>query len=569
MKSFATRTIFLLLACIGTRCIEAAAQPTQIERYGVSFPVTSLRPTGAGQVLVTLQTGEQLVTETRLASFISQEYFSNRVLFDALPLDKVLTFIVGALSAEDLPAAQTAIEALIRYGDLSDPVIADFLASLPNGEKEISFLKSALKFTLEGSTAPIFTALLLEKIGLEDLEWIRTNHPSALYSYEMPLRSVIRNHIFSLLRKQSIEDAKKVQKFQSAVFGNDDKEALRFSTLFAKLEAQKADGDLVEQITVLSKNDPEIKKYFEPLFAESVQKRIEDLLADGKAEKALDLLAQTDVTRRTPKTHELTEAAIVKLSTQSTFLAENPSVLKFVGFLSDKDPHIRDAVLLYIEQTAMRMSAYPDRAISILSALSVIRPDPNILNDQIRVSLAVQRLEAGDSSSAKIYLQQVITPLTISQRLDLFTARIKGSKFIFSLGIVVVLTVCSLCMWLLFFRAKRSRRIQAARTTKTERDTVEEEAPERPRPAFVTSHTTPRRRTSHLPMEYLEALSDLGLQPEATLKDVKAAFRAKMKDIHPDAVGHKEESTVDFINTKQAYEVILETRKRLGLDPLT
>jgi DnaJ-domain-containing protein 1 len=82
---------------------------------------------------------------------------------------------------------------------------------------------------------------------------------------------------------------------------------------------------------------------------------------------------------------------------------------------------------------------------------------------------------------------------------------------------------------------------------------------------FVTARGV-KSEHSKYPYEYISAVYELGLSADASMKEIKAAYRSKMKGIHPDAVQSQQRDTGEFIHVKQVYERIIALRKELGLD---
>lgn len=97
----------------------------------------------------------------------------------------------------------------------------------------------------------------------------------------------------------------------------------------------------------------------------------------------------------------------------------------------------------------------------------------------------------------------------------------------------------------------------------TENRPKEEGNNDKNRSSFV--QLEPDRHLSHLKAEYEEVLSVLGIAPGASVKEIKTAFRDKVKQVHPDMGGEGGKAGSSFMDVNGAYEKALELRKKLGI----
>ena len=567
-----------------------------ITKYGLHFPLARYQSTGSGQALVSVGNGagasEELVLETRLSTYVANEYFSNRALFETLPVQEVLQFIAQALENKDPTAAKDAAIALISYGDAGNPQTLSFIDALPVGEQETGFLKELLLAvapstdgsgaSLSGSVPPALFGRLIERIGLQDLPWIREHVPTLIFTHAQSVRAAIRECMFTALRAQKLSDARALQSLQQELFGVDDPEVKSFAVLFGKLASIVADDNFVENVTDIADRDPDLRKYFGPLFLDSIHNRAAQLLTDNQPEKALGLLAHIDRTRRTPRTHELIIKSFEQLSSAAalSLFTEKKDILDFVLFVSDKDPDIRQSYIDYLERSIMAAKDSSGETMNgLFGLINQIRPDPNVQNDTLRISLATYFRKNGQSDKANILLNQTKTSIGIASQLSLLAAFLQGVNLI-ALVLILVIVFSAILFFLVaksWIASSRRRAIQDSDQHADSTIGEEEPADISGRPVFVTARISSGNTTAAaasgvglsnngLPLEYANLMHEFGLSPHSSLKEIKAEFRTKMKGVHPDRQQDHDETPEEFIRLKQIYERILDFRKRLGLD---
>jgi hypothetical protein len=536
-----------------------SAEPRTVELYGLSFPVLNYQSTGGGQALVNIRGSDQLIIETRVASTVAREFFSNRTSFEVLPTDGVLVFIKKALIAHDVPSAMIAFQSIISFSDVSSPTVLNGVKELPlQDSNTVSFLKEALEYTLKGNAAPIFIARLITKIAEKDIPWVKDRYGSSVVTYNQAIRTLLRDDIYALIKDKDVLRARQLQIVQSELFGQDDPEVKTFHSLFVKLESLPETADYAITLTDIANQDESIKKYFGPLFNDAVLTKIEKLIISGDGEQGLLLLSQLDWSKRTPHIHQLTSESIRKLSFASSTVLQERVVKDYLSFISDKDPVIREDAISFLE-AAIRFNKTDFHSSEIFfTLLSIIRPDPNSLNDQLRIEIVRDLYSQRDNKTAEQYLSQV-SSFGIIDRVLISFSRIRGNlfKIVAFLGSCLTVLIASLLFrkWLVAQKAKKE-------LLKAQQEETDEP---QSRPVFVTARGV-KGEHSGFPFEYVTAMHELGLPAAASLKDIKATFRNKMKDIHPDVINSGQGDNDQFIHFKETYERILAIRKDLGLD---
>lgn len=526
-----------------------------VSQYGVAFPVGELRSTGAGYTTVEVGNHHELVEDSRVPQFVSQNYFSDRDLFRTVSNDNVFAFIHGALAARDIDGAFVALKALCEFGEASGKEAAALVENISTERDASTLFQKLLTEASLDAVSPRFISVCLATIGMADLEWVRTKAPRLLYTYSDALRIYIREKLLNALH-DGRERADSWIDLLKGFFGEDDAEVKSFQILSVKMKQLTEGGKGTEiSLSDLSQNDPILKKYLTPLFMETVHKKAEQYVRDRDAQNALVSLSQIEQERRTPTTHALTAQALAIVPGESKILFEHKQVQDFVSKVALKDTSVMEQYLLCLERMFEYRIAqgYLDEAKSVVALVSQVRSDPNTLNDALRIEGALTLLQSGKKAESKQLIDDVQTGVPLIAEAQFLWWKLYLSRVLLGfilLGIVLFATLIKFV----------PRILGGIRTPHAPHDEEEEEEPEQERPVFVTA----RSRQSSFSHEYLEDLYDLGLDQSASLKDIKTAYRNRIKDIHPDHQLHKDAD--EFLKVKAVYERLLEARRKMGLD---
>ncbi len=529
---------------------------------GISFSVTELRPTGAGYTAVVLGGESRLVEDARIDAFIVEQYFKNRDLFLTLSTKQVEDFVSQAVQDGDIDSASLALQGLFEFGDATSAPVVAFIEKLQEWPQTIELFKRVLPNISTSTVSPRIVSVIVTAIGMRDLHWIREHTPRILYTNTEELRNYLRSRVYEYIRDQRVSEAEPLATLMKEIFSADDPEVKSLQLLLVKLQSLLS-GDLQNQhaiplsLSELSGNDPVLLRYLAPIYVDTLNQRALAALKDNEAEKALTLVSMIDLERRTPATHSLLIEALQALPAGSELLLQNQKIQDYAVFISQKDSFVREA---YIESIELIIGDRIGKGLLIearvaFEALSRVRPDPNSLNDAVRIKGAKRLIEDGRGEKANQLLGDVRTGVPIFSRFSIFTAKLFNAPLILGfvlLGFVGVIWV----LWYILNRAERPQQI----AVQYEVEDDEEEQ----RPAFVTARGG--GKGGGLPQEYLECLHEFGLTQSSSMKDIKTAFRNRVKDIHPDNQQVSGEDPAEFIRIKAVYERLLEIRKRMGLE---
>ena len=151
-----------------------------------------------------------------------------------------------------------------------------------------------------------------------------------------------------------------------------------------------------------------------------------------------------------------------------------------------------------------------------------------------------------------------LTSIGVLDKIRLSIAQLRGVSILKAFIPIIVLLVVLLVPYL-FLRNRKVKEGGSSSEVYYSEDVDED------RRVFVTARGGNLDNGGY-PYEYVSAMHDLGLPAEASLKEIKTAFRNKMKGIHPDKLEKNAGVSEEFIHIKEVYEKILILRKDLGLD---
>lgn len=555
-RQFIALCIFICFAEIAVSYTSAE----DISIHGVRMHVDVLRSTGAGYTTVGVGSHQELVEDRNIQNFVAQAYFSDRELFRLLDTKQIRTFVSDSVQQHELPITIQALGALFEFGDSSSQDSVDLFEDLSSKTDAVNIFTPLLSKASLESVSPRIISICLVTIGKSSIETVREHFTRLLYAHTDALRTYLREKLLDCLHVGNVQDAEQYTTLMKEFFSADDPEVKSFQVLIVKLHELVQGGNEVETtLSDLSSSDPILKRYLAPLVMETIHKKAKEYLAVNQSEKALQILSQVDQEKRTPLTHSLTVDSLKALPPNSRIFFDVQRVGDFIEKVSSNDPFVREAYFNLLERILkdrVSLDMITDGQ-EVLKLVTRIRPDPNTLNDGFRIEAAIILLKSDKKQDAKIFLDDVKTGIPILSRL-----RIIGIKMYIQRVLVCIVLVGLIGIFFALRFLPSLATILFPPPKDGDEPSLQEEELERSRPVFVSS----RGRVGGVPHEYLEVLYELGLDGSATLKDIKTAYRNKIKDIHPDHQLNESSDNAEFLRVKDVYERALEIRKRLGLD---
>jgi tetratricopeptide (TPR) repeat protein len=324
-------------------------------------------------------------------------------------------------------------------------------------------------------------------------------------------------------------------------------------------------GDLASVYPSLdaARKDPVLKDLVSPLLLKAIHREASKMLSQDRPDAALLVLKDVELSRRTSTTHKLVEDAIERLKPGLNSVLTDLQVELMLRSLALKDPYISKAYLVALQDQLKLLadSGRVESAYKLLERILEIRPDPALENDLARLNLSLAALDSGDRGLARSILNGK------TGRLGLFNGlRLIFAGYYFSVWFIYILFAIALASaGLLLFKSLPSLKFKSeAIGTGVRRNAVEPQSNEEPvGPGF----TSPRARDYQLE-EYEQNIALFGLNPGATEREIKAAYRNAVKEFHPDAnpvanPDSNELASEKFIELTNAYNKIVSfTRER-------
>jgi hypothetical protein len=238
-----------------------------------------------------------------------------------------------------------------------------------------------------------------------------------------------------------------------------------------------------------------------------------------------------------------------------------------------KDPALKPLYIGLLERAIERVSEGTDisKGAVLLVGVRELRPDPSPENDTLRFMLATAAGENGQWEQAEALMKGVKTTIPRRVRVMLYCKRHP---------LVVAIPVALLaCLTFLWVRVKRTQRrvVAGVKSTARSSDTGStvaqgreystEQSTEFERDKVESLHSLSKSmRESRNQEEFDALLRVFGLNPNATMTEIKIAYRHAVKSCHPDRNPKGDEKTSDrFIELTRQYERLLVLfRERQG-----
>jgi hypothetical protein len=281
---------------------------------------------------------------------------------------------------------------------------------------------------------------------------------------------------------------------------------------------------------------------------------------------ALEQLARVPFESRSSTTHAQLVTALRALPT--------------IDWATMLDPQIRSALERYVSKdeefysqwiaTHRRLIVELVRAKSVDAAkrlaVALQHEDPVVASrivPEIANAVVKGYLDLGNLPSAEETLRELSTKPSLALAVRLFGAR-RGISLMHVFGIVA-LCVAGLVTFRKLRRRKTTQEQVAESTTTSTCDQPVDKETNRAEQSKV--HGEPVVESTPFSAEYIAALRLFELEPGATRAQIKNAYRAAVKQYHPDrqSVSSKDGTTL-FIRLTAEYEKLLELHEREGVE---
>lgn len=565
--SIARQTISRLLVLViisGFLAFHCLAESVSV--YGVNIPVSGIKEVSPTQVLVSIDSTDEIIDRPNVNKFVVKYLFGSRDKFQVLSASDVYRLIESASNAGDVEIAELAARGLFEYGDSTDAFAEDFFDRLSRVKIAPDLFKRVISDAGPSSVSPRIIANMLVTIGSFDIGWLRGNAAQQLVTYSSEVRSLIKKDFFGGLKEQNLERAKGANLLMGLFFGEEDTDKKKYDLLLLKLGGV-SESEFPETLSNLSAGSLELKKELGPIYLDALLKKARESLDKSDPEQALKIISQVEFEKRTPEVHRILAQALADIKIDSRVLLDSPKPQDLLVLVSDKDSVVKESFYeaLYAQGRFYASRGAIEDVEKIVALLGRVYPDPNEKLDETRINFAQQLFKARMGSFAERLLSQVQTGIPISKKPAILWARVKEKPS----GILLLLgALVGVVAFLRYLRSTIRRSGSPSVKTKNSSNSASPSDSSESSDSFERGpFVTVRGRPTGLSAEYIESLTVFGLDASATLKDIKTAYRNKIKDIHPDhQVSGDSKGADEFLRMKDVYERLLEIRRAMGLD---
>jgi len=569
----------LILAFVGA-VAAAAAVAESVPVSGLSLPVEEITPVDALSVTVSLGGQTALVTRAALPDFVLQRYVENPALRIRLDPGGLERLVESATREGAIERAGVGFAGLMSHPAGEAERLAALLlviAELPAGpavaRASLIRLMPDRRGDLDSLLPPLFTAAALKEPG-----WLSTTVGPLLRAQRGGLSSYLTGQLVGALKLRELDRAREILVFAGETLGRDDRQYQRLVVLVDRTsrtlaDASRGDLDALQAALDLSSNDPELSRLLAPIVTEGLHQEGSRALEAGDVERAIMSVARIKFERRTQTTHEILRGALARYQPVAQSVLGEVLVSEAIAAIAAQDEVVRERWFSALERQVQYLI---DRGAlteseRYMGRLVESRPDPSSGNDRLRYEQALAWYRAG----APVLARQRLTGV---QSGGLWGYRLRIAWFRFCSSPDAIILVCVFLVILLGLIYSLYRRGQARSEAGTEprpassdrgkraaasgREDEEESEDDAPPRGFMVSEM---RRFSPAMQEYHRLLEHFSLSPAASVREIKAAYRNAVKEVHPDLrPDSNEASSARFVELTRIYDRVLELRRDLG-----
>ena len=543
----------------------------QLTISGLSFAVDELVNINDSQVKVSLFGNSQIIARENIDEYVVDEYFSRAERVAGFNARAIQDFILDSLKHKRQMRILRVFPTWCRLSN-GDVSIEESLVSrleVQAGASSLAKLLIAEQVAQECSQSVRASLLLLAGVG--DSAWTRTKGVREAIEVEAALRVMVRARTKESGVSRNFVHMGLVIDFLGAAFGIDDAEYNELRRLQIKVteavdDIKRGNLERIYALSELVRGDEWLSTVVSPLLVEALHQATEIKIKKSDSEGALEVLTRIDLKRRTPTTHQLILRALDNLEPKLGSLIYEPNIAHMLKSVALADSTVGQSYARLLErQTFLGIQLDSGEEVrQAFDQLLLIRPDPNPINDSLRVSIVEYLVQKGFLSQAKIQLADIQTGVSLWARL-----RFMFAGLYFDARYIYILILSPILAGFVLFCLEASRRYRAeiklkVAQAKSQARKIEEEEPQRPK--FVSSNFM--RSASPTLVEYREHLAVFGLAEGVDIKSIKTAYRQSVKEVHPDHLGTSQDpkASEKFIHLTKTYERILELRQIIGVD---
>ena len=566
------RPFVLIAICIALLAGIANAEVRSIE--GVPFTVDAISETGDGNLKVEIGDSSRLIPENMLDDYILVYYFG-RGHSQALDINSIKVFIKNAFKSEHYNKAVLGCKGFFSHPNFEPQDGMNFFKSIPQNKKAAEFYKKLLLSDAQLDKAPLAQAWMIYQVSIFDKRWPKTNVSDQIAKVRRGLRQILDTAYSQAFEEADFDRVKDVTAAEALFFGERDEGYAKRVMINSKIDdalktlKQGSNTGLISLIQLM-RADEELNNLMAPLVIKLIHKFAGTALKGQHYEQALNALTSIDLNWRNDVTNKLLLETLRRIIDTKTVAIGNNDAHSFLAGAIKKDPELERT---YTEYLNFLFDTYIERGDfkktqDVLKYFLAIRPDPNKKNDVLRAKQV--SLMLGDSNLKRAIptkLKEVQTSVPLGYFISFFFSGV----YIGLTKLLVIFVFIIAGLYVLYSRHKDKISLfkwmpklsdeDDAADTQVSNTTMSD------RPFFVDNKIAGANlRANPMMQEYCILLDKFKLPRDASVKDVKSAYRTIVKKFHPDL--HPNQSEEDknyFVEMTEAYENVLEIRKKLGL----
>ncbi|WKZ57937.1 MAG: J domain-containing protein [Bdellovibrionota bacterium] len=572
----------LAAACLcAVLCLaHADARADEVLVATVPLPVDKVRTLDNRTSELTVFGQSAVIAKDKVAPAALRRYLAagRRVPFTA---DQVRTVLESGIQPEFREVAFLTLESIARTPDPNlDGDIWELVQTLlTDRQTPLAYSKELLVQSWMTQLPRLLLGTLILHVATSEPRWPKENISALIVVARDGVIAELVAHASRAGMRADLEQLKALSALSAEILGVQDD----FISIFRRVCSEV--GRALEQPgtssleALRSLADATVQSpLVQPLIQTALQARSESVamqaLENKDAGSALLALSFIDMDRRTPTIHSLVERSLIELAPSRTSIIGYRPVNLMLRFLATKDDAIRTAYIIALERQLRSMAKeFPVVMTEFdfyLRQVLLLRADPSSENDSLRIAFTARLLNEEKLDEARSIMREVRTGVPFVARLKLFWAEF--SKDIWTL----LLTALGFIIVGLAIRIRaRQKEVKQASQIEAEDQRSKEGAfqgvglSELEGEESEGGFSLLRQRQMLNPtfLEYERCLTTIGIHSRAALREIKAQYRKRIKDIHPDSVRGSNDARAaeEFMEVTRAYDRALELRRVLGL----
>lgn len=548
--------------------------------FDYQVKVDSLSEVASGLYKVSYISKDKILSKEDLDKFVLENHFLNisNSEFEILKITKLFTDLLVNNKYE---LAALLFNSLLKNKSISNAN----LESLFNGIKENTASLDLFKKIIVNDTLianrNLVNKVISEKIFEIDPYWLRKNSPSFFYTFFDSLKEATLKLFYEALINQSTDSINNASKSLNAFFGSDFEDTKSALLLYEKIRALlgreldsvdfKKDYAYFLEVFQHIKSTKNINYFAKEVYID----KIHSLISLAKEKKLYNssmlFFSLIPYNWRTPTTHKLALVVLNETPASFLFFTKDENLINFFTRLSKDDNEIRVALKSFLERNInwyLGKNEFKDASILLDNLVFLYSTNKRNVPDRIYVNFAKSYLLNGNKYKAKYYLDKTsgfLSPieyiwfLTHSYYFQIYLLII---AFILIILFVIVrgirlnsfpsLNIFSISKFIQSFRMKG---YGYGLRQKAETDFDKSIGKKR----FVSNSI---KAEDPRFIEYIRLLAVFELNQNASMKDLKNAYRKRVKKVHPD-VSKAEEDAREFVYLTTTYGKIMELNSEL------